>query len=149
MWLTNCADPSTRLQSPTREGCWLQSSSVHHTIKIEKLLGYKTLQCTNTVASSQERRTRANSVSGHSFLEQTLLNTCATCVTFDGPSNNPFICLGLWEKKTQTYNHELNEKQSWKTELHKPRQIPYLSSCYWATGWNSYSSLNRLLAIEL
>ena len=28
-WLTNCADPSTRLQSPTREGCWLQSSSIH------------------------------------------------------------------------------------------------------------------------
>ena len=28
-WLTNCADPSTRLQSPTREGCWLQRSSVH------------------------------------------------------------------------------------------------------------------------
>ena len=27
-WLTNCADPNTRLQSPTREGCWLQSSSV-------------------------------------------------------------------------------------------------------------------------
>ena len=29
MWLTNCADPNMRLQSPTREGCWLQSSSVH------------------------------------------------------------------------------------------------------------------------
>ena len=28
-WLTNCVDLSTRLQSPTREGCWLQSSSVH------------------------------------------------------------------------------------------------------------------------
>ena len=28
-WLTNCADPNTRLQSPTKEGCWLQSSSVH------------------------------------------------------------------------------------------------------------------------
>ena len=28
-WLTNCADPSTRLQPPTREGCLLQSSSVH------------------------------------------------------------------------------------------------------------------------
>ena len=28
-WLTNYTDPSTRLQSPTREGCWLQSSSVH------------------------------------------------------------------------------------------------------------------------
>ena len=28
-WLTNYADPSTRLQSPTREGRWLQSSSIH------------------------------------------------------------------------------------------------------------------------
>ena len=28
-WQTNYTDPSTRLQSPTREGCWLQSSSVH------------------------------------------------------------------------------------------------------------------------
>ena len=28
-WLTNCADPSTRFQSLTRKGCWLQSSSVH------------------------------------------------------------------------------------------------------------------------
>ena len=83
-WLTNCTNPSTRLQSPTREGCWLQSSLVHHMMKIEKLLGYKTLQCTNTTASSQERWTRANSVFGHNLLEQTLLNTCATCVTFDG-----------------------------------------------------------------
>ena len=29
MWLTNCTDPNTWLQSPTREGCWLQSSLVH------------------------------------------------------------------------------------------------------------------------
>ena len=29
MWLINCADPNTRLQSPTREGCWLQNFSVH------------------------------------------------------------------------------------------------------------------------
>ena len=29
-YVTNqCADPNTRLQSPTKEGCWLQSSSVH------------------------------------------------------------------------------------------------------------------------
>ena len=28
-WSTNCTDPSMRLQSLTREGCWLQSSSVH------------------------------------------------------------------------------------------------------------------------
>ena len=29
MWLTNYTNPSTQLQSPTRESCWLQSSLVH------------------------------------------------------------------------------------------------------------------------
>ena len=28
-WLTNCTDPNMRLQSPTKEGYWLQNSSVH------------------------------------------------------------------------------------------------------------------------
>ena len=84
-WLTNCIDPSTRLQSPTREGCWLQNSSFYHTMKIKKLFGYKILWCTNTIASSQERCTRANFVFGHNLLEHTLLNTCATCVSFDSP----------------------------------------------------------------
>ena len=71
MWLTNCADPSTQLQSPTREGCWLQSFSVHHTMKIKKMLGHKILRCTNTATSSQERWTGANSIFSHNFLEQT------------------------------------------------------------------------------
>ena len=84
-WLTNWVDPSMRLQSPTREGCWLQNSLVHHMIKIQKMLGYKTLRCTNTATSSQERWTMANSVSGHNLLEQNLLNTYATCVLFDNP----------------------------------------------------------------
>ena len=39
----------------------------------------------NTATSTQERWTRANSVSGHNLLEQILLNTCGTCFTFDGP----------------------------------------------------------------
>ena len=28
-WLTNCTDPNTRIQSPIREGCLLQSFSAH------------------------------------------------------------------------------------------------------------------------
>ena len=55
------------------------------TIKIKKMFGHKTLRCTNTTTSSQEWWTRANSVSDHNLLEQTLLNTCATCEHFDGP----------------------------------------------------------------
>ena len=49
------------------------------------MLGHKTLQCTNSATSSQEQWTKANSVSGHNLLEQTLLNTCASCEHFDGP----------------------------------------------------------------
>ena len=48
------------------------------------MLGHKILWCTNTAISLQERWTRANSVSGHNLLKQTLLNTCATCEHFDG-----------------------------------------------------------------
>ena len=69
-WLTNrYADPNTWLNHQLWEGCWLQISSVHHAMKITKLLGYKTLQCTNTAASSRERWTRANSVSDHNLHE--------------------------------------------------------------------------------
>ena len=45
-WLTNYVDPSTWLQSPTREGYCLQNFSVHHTMKIKKLFGHKTLRYT-------------------------------------------------------------------------------------------------------
>ena len=41
-WLINCTNPNMPLQLPTKEGCWLQSFSVHHIMKIEKLLCYET-----------------------------------------------------------------------------------------------------------
>ena len=79
-WLTNCMDPSTRLQSSTREGYWLQSSSIHHTIKIKKMLDHKTQWYTNTATSSQERWIRANSVFSHNLLEQTFAqHLCNLC----------------------------------------------------------------------
>lgn len=59
-WLTNCVDPSTQLQSPTREGCWLQNSSVHPSDEDQKdAWSHKVLWCTNTATSSQKRWTRA------------------------------------------------------------------------------------------
>ena len=54
------------------------------TMMIKKMLGHKTLQCTNPANASQERWTRANFVFGYTLFEQTLLNTCATYVHFDG-----------------------------------------------------------------
>ena len=64
-------------------------------MKIKKLLGHKTLRCTNTAASSRERRTMANSISSYNLHEQDFILHLCNCATFDGPQNNPYICLGL------------------------------------------------------
>ena len=70
IWLTNSMRGSQyAAYSPTWERCWLQSSSIHYTMKITKLLDYKTLGCTNTVASSRERWIRVNSVFSHNLHE--------------------------------------------------------------------------------
>ena len=53
-----------------------------------------------------------NFVFGHNLLEQTILKACATCVYFDGHLNNPFICLGLGEKKSQRHIHKFQENRS-------------------------------------
>ena len=59
-WLINgCMDPSTRLNHQLVKGCWLQSSLVHHMMKIKKLFGHKTLRCKNIAAFSRERWTMA------------------------------------------------------------------------------------------
>ena len=54
-WLTNCADPSTRLQSPTKKVVGCKVLQFIHTMKIKKMLDHKTLRCTYTPTSSRER----------------------------------------------------------------------------------------------
>ena len=59
--------------SPTWEECWLQSSSVHQHDEDHETLGYKTLQCTNTIAFWIERWTKAY-VSGLQYACEKLLH---------------------------------------------------------------------------
>ena len=69
-WLTNSMRRSQYVvYSPTWERCWLQSSSVHHTIKIKKPIGHKTQRCTKH-SSFFVRWTRANSISDHNLHEK-------------------------------------------------------------------------------
>ena len=84
-WLTNCANPVCDFNHQLQKVVGCKVFQFIPTMKIKKMLDHKTLWCTNIVTSSQERWTRANSVSSHNLLEQTLLNTCATYVTFDSP----------------------------------------------------------------
>ena len=63
-WLTNCADPNTRHQSPTKKIVGCKVLQFIHTMKIKKMLGHKTLWCTYTATSSREKRwTRARTSS--------------------------------------------------------------------------------------
>ena len=80
-WLTNSMRRSQFAAcTPTLEGYWLQSSLVHHTMNIKKLLGHKTLWCTNTAASSRERWTKANYASDHTFLHTCgIVLSCNLC----------------------------------------------------------------------
>ena len=60
-WLTNrCANPSTRLDHQLEKDVGCKILQFIQTMMIMKLLGHKTLQCTNTTFSSRKRRIRAN-----------------------------------------------------------------------------------------
>ena len=52
-WLTNCTDPSTRLQSPTKKIVSCKVLQFIHMMKIKKMLDHKTLRCTYTATSSR------------------------------------------------------------------------------------------------
>ena len=54
-WLTNCADPSTWLQSPTKKIVGCKILQFIHRMKIKKMFGHETLRCTYTATSSRER----------------------------------------------------------------------------------------------
>ena len=55
------------------------------TMKIKKMLGYKTQQCTNTATFHKNDEFGQILSPGHNLLEQTFLNTCATCEHYEGP----------------------------------------------------------------
>ena len=54
-WLTNCVDPSTWLQTPTKKVVGCKVLQFIHTMKIKKMLGHKTLRCKYIATSSRER----------------------------------------------------------------------------------------------
>ena len=53
--LTNCTDPSTWLQTPTKKVVGCKVLQFIHTMKIKKMLGHKTLWWKYTATSSRER----------------------------------------------------------------------------------------------
>ena len=54
-WLTNCVDPSTWLQSPTKKIVGCKVLQFIHTMNIKKMVGHKTLRYIYIATSSRER----------------------------------------------------------------------------------------------
>ena len=73
-----------RLQLPTKEGCWLQSSSVHPNNEDQED-AWSQNPTVHIYSFTKNNELGQNFVSGYNLLEQTLLNTFATCVPFNGP----------------------------------------------------------------
>ena len=62
-WLTNCVDPSKRLQLPIWKIVGCKVLQFIHTMNIRKMLGHKTLWCKYTATSPRKRWTRSRTLS--------------------------------------------------------------------------------------
>ena len=71
--------------SPTWEECWLQNSSVHQDDDDHEFAWLQNPMVHKHNNFFKNDELGQNYVSGYKLLKQTLLNTCATCIHFDGP----------------------------------------------------------------
>ena len=85
-WLSNrCTDPNLRLTHQLEKDIGCKVLQFIHTMKIKKLIGYKTLRHTNATASSRERWIRANCLWLQFEWIITLHQVASSCVTLNGP----------------------------------------------------------------
>ena len=94
-WLTNCANPNTRLDHQLEKdvGCKFFYSSHdedHEVAWSQNPTVYKTQQLLQE--KEELRQTRFPVTLFFTLVE---LCSCAICVTFYSPQNNPYICLRL------------------------------------------------------
>ena len=123
-WLTSCADPSTRLQTPTKEVVGYKVLQFIHTMKIKKMLRHKTLQCKYTATSSRERDELGQELclrSQFAWTEfaQSLCNLC----TVWRPLKQSFYMSRVRRKEGLKTYSRIPRKSYLNSEILKPRQI--------------------------
>ena len=123
-WLTNCVDPSTRLQSPTKKIFGCKVLQFIHTMKVKKMLRHKTLRCKYTTTSSRER---------DELCQELCLRSQFAKTEFAQSLRN--LCTIWWPLKQSFYMSRVRRKEGPKTYLWilrksylnskilKPRQI--------------------------
>ena len=122
-WLTNCADPSTRLQSLTKKIVACKVLQFFHTMKIKKMLGHKTLRCIYTSTSSRERDELGQKLClwsqfAWTELAQSLCNLC----TIWRPLKQSFYMSRVRRKESSKMYLRIPRKSYLNYEILKPRQ---------------------------
>ena len=150
-WLTNYADPSTRLQTPTKKIVGCKVLQFIHTMKIKKMLGHKTLRCKYTATSSRERdelgqELRLRSQFAWTEFSQYLCNL----YTFWRLLKQSFYMYKVRRKEDPKTYSRISRKSYLNSEILEPRQIggvEQLSKSYRAL-MNLHSLLDFLIRLE-
>ena len=123
-WLTNCADSSTRLQSPTKKIVGCKVLQFIHMMKIKKMLGHKTLRCKiHNNFFKRKRWTRARTLS---LVTICLNKVCskfvqlAYCLT---ALKQSFYMSRVRRKECPKTYSRIPRKSYLNSEILKPRQI--------------------------
>ena len=123
-WLTNYADPSTWLQSPTKKVVGYKVLQFIHTMKIKKMVGHKTLRCTYTTTSSRERdelgqELRLRSQFAWTEFAQSLCNLW----TLWRPLNWSSYMYRVRRKESPKTNSRIPRNSDWNSKNLQSRQI--------------------------
>ena len=123
-WLTNCADPSMWLQSPTKKVVGCKVLQFIHMMKIKKMFGHKTLRCKYTATSSRERNElgqelRLRSQFAWTEFAQSFCNLC----TVWGPLKKSFYMSRVRRKKGPKTYSRIPRKSNLNTKILKTRQV--------------------------
>ena len=123
-WLTNYADPSTWLHSPTKKVDGCKILQFIHTMKIRKILGHKTLWCTYTTTSSRERNELGQELRLWSqFACTEFAQILCNLWTLWRPLNWSIYMSRVRRKENPKTNSRIPRKSDWNSENLKSRQI--------------------------
>ena len=120
-WLTNCADPSTRLQSPIKKVVGCKVLQFIHTMKIKKILGHKIQRYTYTITSSRKRDELGQELCFQSQFAWTEFAQCLCNLwTIWWPLKQSFYMFRIRRKEGPKTHSRISRKSDQNYEIFKP-----------------------------